>query len=221
MPFLTDLQPILCNTAMYISIDIFCICLLEVCGLPCSKLLERKKKNVTKKGKVPWGYYNSISQTRRAVNMFVDWKGFSNGWSCICVSSFWWSWTLWEPGEHYCLAEQRHEEQLLQQHPHRPKHHRQPAHRVRHHGGVAGGLQRGVQLLPSTLLLPLLPLPRLQNLPLRQHLPDHGRWKMWKWKVGLKLFQSVLNDSWQCVDPTIIERCRCRSSNQTMQRNNS
>ena len=153
--------------------------------------------------------------------MFVDWKGFSNGWSCICVSSFWWSWTLWEPGEHYCLAEQRHEEQLLQQHPHRPKHHRQPAHRVRHHGGVAGGLQRGVQLLPSTLLLPLLPLPRLQNLPLRQHLPDHGRCKMWKWKVWLKLFQSVLNDSWQCVGPTIIERCRCRSLNQTMHRNNS
>ena len=36
-------------------------------------------------------------------------------------------------------------------------------------------LGQGVQLLPAPLFLPLLPLSRLQDLPLRQYLPHHGR----------------------------------------------
>ena len=36
-------------------------------------------------------------------------------------------------------------------------------------------LGQGVQLLPATLFLPLLPLPSLQDLPLCQHIPHHGR----------------------------------------------
>ena len=82
LPFLTDLQPILCNTAMYISIDIFCICLLEVCGPPCSKLLERKKKMLQKRAKCHRDIIiASVRPDGMSTYLLIE-KVSQMGWSC-------------------------------------------------------------------------------------------------------------------------------------------
>ena len=59
--------------------------------------------------------------------------------------SLWWSWPGGQLCEHCGVGEQGHEEQLLQQHPHRPQHHRQPAHCLCHPRGAARRLCQGAQ----------------------------------------------------------------------------